>query len=426
MNNRNISSAQPGIVQNIQQDILEIPPFSSFTVLGDPGCDGLGTEVLSLYAQAMNHANGDFLLVAGDLVPEGYEAFYRQTNELIERTAHVPVYLLRGNHDTGAYHNHYGLSAYAVHDQHTLLVVLDNALGTFTPSSLALLERAVQTVSAPDLILAMHIPPPNRVTDKAVSQTEWDKLRDILRRTNSLHRLRYAIAGHVHSYFEDTMDGAVTLVTGGTGARIAPIDGVETPYHHYVEFVRGETGWTHRKVNLSFAETPAITDQTLSEHLQQAFTRECTSLVRYLLLAEDAGKRGLPQLEALYRAIAHAEFFHARNHFYTGGRMEDPLTALTTSIAQEQEEVSTFYPGFRDQAEQVGNGLAAATFSDASQAEQVHLELLSQAKTALEQNADAPKMAYYTCTSCGATFYGEKPVRCNVCGAPADKIVAEP
>lgn len=73
----------------------------------------------------------------------------------------------------------------------------------------------------------------------------------------------------------------------------------------------------------------------------------------------------------------------------------------------------------------MGNGLAAAAFDDARRAEQVHLELLTRAQAALEQGKDIAETAYFTCTSCGATFFGEKPPRCNVCGAPPDKIAAE-
>lgn len=416
----------PRRIQKMTASIVRIPAFSSFTVLGDPGCDGLGAEVLSLYTQGLTQAQGDFILVAGDLVPEGFEPFYRQTDTLIERTAPAPVYLLRGNHDTGTYADHYGLSAYAVHDDFTLLVVLDNSLGTFTPDSLTLLELATRTIPCTHLLLAMHIPPPNRVTAKAVSQAEWDKVRAVLEKTGCAEQLRYAIAGHVHSYFEDGLDGAITIVTGGAGARIAPMEGVETPYQHYVEFHKNRTGWTHEKVNLSFSNPPPISDQPLTDLLQEAYTSECMAFVRYLLLAEDAKRRQLPNLTALYRAIAHAEFYHARNHFYTSGSMQDPLEGLQWSMRKEQDEIARLYPTSKARAEAVGNGLAAATFDDACRAEQVHLELLTQAQTALEQGRDIEKTTYYTCTSCGATFYGsQKPLRCNVCGAPPDKIAAE-
>ena len=415
----------PKRIQIITDPIVSVPTLSSFTVLGDPGCDGLGAEVLSLYAQGLASAQGSLILVAGDLVPEGYEHFYRQTDALIERTAPVPVYLLRGNHDTGAYNTHYGLSAYAVHDESTLLVVLDNSLNAFTPESLALLERAAGSVPCKDLILAMHIPPPNRFTMKAVPLSEWDKVRTVLKRTGAADKLRYTIAGHVHSYFEDSLDGGVTVVTGGAGARIAPVEGVETPYQHYVEFYQTRPGWAHRKVNLTFPLTQPVADQTLSGLLQDAYASECMAVVRYQLLAEDAEKRGLVHLAALYRAIAHAEFYHARNHFYTGGFMGEPLAGLRDNMAQEQDEIANRYPASAAYAERVGNGLAAAAFDDARRAEQVHLELLTRAQAALEQGKDIAETAYFTCTSCGATFFGEKPPRCNVCGAPPDKIAAE-
>lgn len=230
----------PKRIQIITDPIVSVPTLSSFTVLGDPGCDGLGAEVLSLYAQGLASAQGSLILVAGDLVPEGYEHFYRQTDALIERTAPVPVYLLRGNHDTGAYNTHYGLSAYAVHDESTLLVVLDNSLNAFTPESLALLERAAGSVPCKDLILAMHIPPPNRFTMKAVPLSEWDKVRTVLKRTGAADKLRYTIAGHVHSYFEDSLDGGVTVVTGGAGAALPLWKGWRRPINIMLNSIKPE------------------------------------------------------------------------------------------------------------------------------------------------------------------------------------------
>ena len=423
--NQTTAPLTPQRIQVITEPILSVPTLSSFTVLGDPGCDGLGAEVLSLYARGLANAQGGFIMVAGDLVPEGFESFYRQTDALIERTAPVPVYVLRGNHDTGAYSAHYGLSAYAVHDESTLLVVLDNSPGTFTPDSLALLERAAGTIPCQHLILAMHIPPPNRFSPRTVPMDEWEKVRAVLKRTGTADKLRYTIAGHVHSYFEDTLDGGITIVTGGAGARIAPVDGVEAPYHHCVEFRLDSTGWTHQKINLTFAKVPPLADQKLADLLQDAYTSECMTMVRYLILAEDAERRELPNLAALYRAIAHAEFYHARSHFYTGSFMREPLKALRNCITKESDEVTNLYPTAKNYAESVGSGLAAATFEDALRAEQVHLELLTRAQSALEQGQDIEEIPYFTCTSCGATFFGEKPPYCNVCGAPPDKIAAE-
>lgn len=156
-----------------------------------------------------------------------------------------------------------------------------------------------------------------------------------------------------------------------------------------------------------------MADQTLSGLLQDAYASECMAVVRYQLLAEDAEKRGLVHLAALYRAIAHAEFYHARNHFYTGGFMGEPLRACGTTWPRSRTRSPTGTLPPRAYAERVGNGLAAAAFDDARRAEQVHLELLTRAQAALEQGKDIAETAYFTCTSCGATFFGEKPPRCK-------------
>ena len=57
----------PKRIQIITDPIVSVPTLSSFTVLGDPGCDGLGAEVLSLYAQGLASAQGSLILVDGSL-----------------------------------------------------------------------------------------------------------------------------------------------------------------------------------------------------------------------------------------------------------------------------------------------------------------------------------------------------------------------
>lgn len=410
-------------IQKITDPILEVEHFASFTVLGDPGCDGLGTEILSLYAQALSGARGDFILIAGDLVPIGDESYYRQMDALAERTAGVPVYMLRGNHDTGAYQNHYGRFAYAIHDDRTLLVVLDDSAGEISEESFALLRRAVREVPCRYLIIALHIPFPNRYTNRTVPASQWDAVREILREAGCIDKLCYTIAGHVHSYIEDTLDGGIpSIVTGGAGARIAPVDGLESPYHHYVEFTLTENGWRHQRVDISFSGSSGPKDPHLRELVETAYSVECRVFVRYTLLAEDAARRGFEHLAELYRAIAKAEFYHARNFYYIAGDMEESLEALLSSIQAEQRESRVLYAEGQSRAEGVGDGLTAAAYADARSAEETHVDLLTQAQPALEQGRDIPAENYYVCTSCGETFSGEKPAICPVCGAPADKI----
>jgi rubrerythrin len=410
-------------IQKMMDPILKIDHFSSFTVLGDPGCDGLGTEILSLYTQALTGAQGDLILIAGDLVPVGDEIYYRQMDALTERASGAPVYMLRGNHDTGAYQEHYGRSVYALHDDQTLLVVLDDSTGEISEESFALLRRAAEEIPCRYLIIALHIPFPNHYTQRTVPASQWDRVRGILTEANCADKLCYTIAGHVHSYIEDTLGGGIpSIVTGGAGARIAPVEGLDAPYHHYVEFSLEKDGWRHRRVDISFSGDSGPKDPGLRALLESACTAECRAFVRYTLLAEDAAGRGLQHLAELYRTLAQAEFYHARNFYYTTGNMVELPKALLASIEGEQREARVLYPEGRACAERVGDGLSAAAYADTRSAEAGHAELLIKARPALELGKDIPAESYYVCTSCGATFAGEHPGTCPICGAPADKI----
>jgi rubrerythrin len=50
------------------------------------------------------------------------------------------------------------------------------------------------------------------------------------------------------------------------------------------------------------------------ENLQAAFDGESNANARYLAFAQKAGKEGYGEVASLFRAVAKAEEFHARNH----------------------------------------------------------------------------------------------------------------
>jgi rubrerythrin len=49
--------------------------------------------------------------------------------------------------------------------------------------------------------------------------------------------------------------------------------------------------------------------------LEDAFAGESMAHMRYIIFAEQAEREGYPNIAKLFRAIAHAEFVHAKNHF---------------------------------------------------------------------------------------------------------------
>jgi rubrerythrin len=124
-------------------------------------------------------------------------------------------------------------------------------------------------------------------------------------------------------------------------------------------------------------------------------------------------------------AAADAEFYHARNFYYTLKGPEDAADTVFQSVENEKYEVDEYYKSKVDYAGDYKLGLPFYAFSDTRKTEQIHLGLFERALKALREGRDIEELHYYTCTSCGNTFFGDRrPANCPICGAPADKINA--
>ena len=149
-------------MQKVPERIVRLENVHSIGVIGDPGCEGLGTYNMKVYAGSLEEsAKDDITLVVGDLVPIGTEHYYQVIRDMTETLASNPVYCLRGNHDTGAYTEYFGEKNYALLFEHFAVVVLDNALRTFDEDGLSLLSEVLARMDVEQVIVAFHIPVPN-------------------------------------------------------------------------------------------------------------------------------------------------------------------------------------------------------------------------------------------------------------------------
>ena len=65
--------------------IVRLPGVHSMGVIGDPGCEGLGTYNMKVYAGALEESGrDDITLIAGDLVPIGTEHYYQVIQDMTE------------------------------------------------------------------------------------------------------------------------------------------------------------------------------------------------------------------------------------------------------------------------------------------------------------------------------------------------------
>lgn len=402
----------------VEDQIIRLTGVHSIGVIGDPGCEGLGTYNMKVYAGALEESSrDDITLIAGDLVPAGSGHYYQMIREMTEALAGNDVYALRGNHDTGAYSEYFGLKNYALLAEHFAVVVLDNAFRTFEEEGLLLLTKVLARDDVEQVVIAFHIPVPNHYILNCVSEEEYARLKEAYGPWKE--KVKYLLCGHVHSRFVDETDGITLICTGGGGAMIEDVSkeiracDVE---HHIVHFYEEDGILNYRIADLS--ENGYVRerkDPVLRQKLQETVQAEMMAHLKYLMFADRAQRRGMKRISSLFRALAASEYYHARN-FYSV--LEHPpvfMESVGTYVPGEEFEYECLYKMLGEYAKENQSPLAHQAYTAAAQAEREHAALLKQAS---DMEAFSQE-AVYVCPICGYVMYGDEiPQRCPVCGGP--------
>ena len=402
----------------ILEPIVRLKNVHSMGVIGDPGCEGLGTYNMKVYAGALEESSrDDITLIVGDLVPAGTDHHYRTIQDLTEVLAGNPVYCLRGNHDTGAYSDYFGLKNYALLTDDFAVIVLDNAVRSFEEEGLLLLRQVLSMEEVGQAIIAFHIPVPNHFIQNCVSEEEFGRLKDAYGPWKS--KVKYLLCGHVHSRFEDVVDGIPLICTGGGGAMIEDVSkdiracDVE---HHIVHFYLEGGKLCHKIADLlEDCYKREREDGILSRKLEETVQGELLAHFNYLMFADRAERRGMERIASLFRALAASEYYHARSFFSILHQPAPFAETIQTYEPGETFEYSHFYRMLAQYAKDHGSPLAEQAYAGAAMAEKVHAELLRQA--ADMENFGERKV--YVCPVCGYVMVGDvAPERCPVCGGP--------
>lgn len=390
----------------------------SMGVIGDPGCEGLGTYNMKVYAGALEESGkDDITLIAGDLVPAGTRHHYQMIQELTETLAENEVYTLRGNHDTGAYTEYFGLKNYALLADEFAVVVLDNAVRCFEEEGLTLLKEVLSMEDVERVIIAFHIPVPNHFIQNCVSEEEFTRLKNAFAPWKN--KVKYLLCGHVHSRFEDEVEGIPLICTGGGGAMIEDVSreiracDVE---HHIVHFYMEEGILKYRIADLpedGYGRERG--DRVLRRKLEETVQGELLAHFKYLMFADRAERRGMGRIANLFRALAASEYYHARS-FYSVLDCPAPFAeSVKTFVPGEKFEYEHLYQMLVEYAKSHQNPLAEQAYAGAASAEKVHASLLKQASD-MEHFAEE---TIYVCPVCGYVMAGDAaPERCPVCGGP--------
>ncbi len=161
----------------------------------------------------------------------------------------------------------------------------------------------------------------------------------------------------------------------------------------------------------------------VEKSLEEAFAGESMAHMKYTIFAEVAEKEGKKNVARLFRAIAYAEFVHAKNHARNLGYIKSTEENLKTAIGGETFEVEDMYPAYLELAKYFNEKGAELSFHYAIEAEKIHAEMYSDAKDKVLNDEDVGNESIYICPVCGYTYMGdEPPEKCPVCGAPGEKF----
>ncbi|MDN5343737.1 rubrerythrin family protein [Oceanotoga sp. DSM 15011] len=153
------------------------------------------------------------------------------------------------------------------------------------------------------------------------------------------------------------------------------------------------------------------------QFLEDAFCGESKAHMKYLIFAEEAERKGLKNLARMWKAIAYAEFTHARNHFKALGYIGSTDENLQSSYDGEHFEIEEMYPVYNNSAEFQTEPEAVRTTHFALEAEKIHEKMYKDAQEKTKDGNDIEDSKFYICNVCGYTTEDEVPEKCPVCGA---------
>jgi rubrerythrin len=162
-------------------------------------------------------------------------------------------------------------------------------------------------------------------------------------------------------------------------------------------------------------------DMTKS-NLGAAFAGESQAHIKYLIFADQAEKDGFTNVARLFRANAYAEQVHATSYFKVLKKLAETSENLQVGINGETYEVEEMYPAFTAVVELQDERGAIRSTKWAREAEKIHAEMYTIAKSTIDNGQDSSVGKLYVCSVCGWTGEGEPPENCPLCNAKKELV----
>jgi len=155
-------------------------------------------------------------------------------------------------------------------------------------------------------------------------------------------------------------------------------------------------------------------------NLKDAITGESNASATYAAFSAKALEDGFPNISKMFAAASEAEAIHVKNHNAVLVKLGEPaftakietpilgdmVANLEAAIAGETYEFTVMYPAFLADAEAEKCKDAITSFTWASDSEQTHAKMYSNALSILlaTGNDDAVSSIWYVCPKCGDLF----------------------
>jgi rubrerythrin len=182
----------------------------------------------------------------------------------------------------------------------------------------------------------------------------------------------------------------------------------------------------------------ALKNAMTADFLRSAYGGESMAHMRYIIWGDAAEKDGYPNIARLFKAVAYAEWAHAKNHFNVlKNQVGDNTVAagavfgetnivdnLQGAIDGELHEIEQMYPVYLETAKFQDEKDAQRSFHYALEAEKIHADLFQKAQDKAKEGKDIEADIIYICPVCGFTEIGDNVEKCPVCGVSKDRFKA--
>lgn len=220
---------------------LELAPGArSLTLAEPPGGDAFRFVVLSDIQDAIDEA-GDiidlieqqpdvrFLIAAGDLTEQGYADEYATYVATFRRMS-IPYYATPGNHERGAspenWSRYFGRANHSWPYRRARFTFVDSSHGTVDPTVYDWLDDWLAAGRDAAHVLVTHVP----IMDaEGVRGGQFRSRNEAAKLLVKMARgdVDLALFGHVHSYYNYSLAGVPTIISGGGGALPERLDGID-------------------------------------------------------------------------------------------------------------------------------------------------------------------------------------------------------